>query len=117
MIGFVKDLPCQFLIDTRADVVILSSRLYEELNYTGGVERMAAEGILKGLDGLKIPVLGRTMLEIKLGETVTKQQDWIARMQEECILGAVFLEKEVCVIDYPSSSSSHWKYRNPDTFK
>ena len=49
---------------------------------------MAAEGTLGGLDGQKIPVLGRTMQEIKLGKTMTKQQVWIARIQEECILEA-----------------------------
>ena len=46
---------------------------------------MAAEGTPGGLDGQKIPVLGRTIQEIKLGKTMTKQQVWIARIQEECI--------------------------------
>ena len=57
--------------------------------------------MVRGLDGQVIPVIGRVTLEIRIGETTSKLEVWVASIQEECILGGDFLKREGCVIDYP----------------
>ena len=84
--GFVENVPCQFVVDTGADVTILSSRVFHRLKSNGLIKTAAAEGVVRGLDGKIIPVTGRVR---------------IASIQEECILGADVLKNGGCVIDYP----------------
>jgi hypothetical protein len=62
---------------------------------------MSTDGVIRGLDGQIIPVIGQVALEVALGETVSTMDVWVAHIQEECILGADFLKKEGCIIDYP----------------
>ena len=102
--GFIHDVPCRFTIDTGADVTILSHRLYQvydPLNETHGLEASGENEKLKGLNGHVIPVVGKTSLPLQLGERMSTHRVWIARIQEDCILGTDFLKKEGCVIDYP----------------
>ena len=102
MTGFVAAHPVQFLIDTGADATILSYRVYEELHRASQVEHFASpDGSLKGLDGQRIEVLGATTLQMSIGETTSWQHVWVARIKEDCILGAEFLRNQGCVIDYP----------------
>ncbi len=93
----------QFVIDTGVDVTILSYRVYNELNRLGEIERLTADGVLKGLDGGRIEVVGTATLDFFLGEICVRQQVWIAEIKEDCILGADFLMKQECVIDYPQN--------------
>jgi predicted aspartyl protease len=93
----------QFVIDTGADVTILSYRVYKELNRLDEIERLTADGVLKGLDGGRIEVVGTATLDFFLGEICVRQQVWIAEIKEDCILGADFLMKQECVIDYPQN--------------
>jgi hypothetical protein len=67
----------------------------------GEVASLTTDGALKGLDGQRIEVLGTTTLNFSLGEICSRQQVWIAKIKEDCILGADFLRKQDCVIDYP----------------
>ena len=104
MTGFVAAHPVQFVIDTGADVTIVSYRIYEELHHTKEVKHFAGpDGSLKGLDGQRIEVLGTTTLQMSIGETTVRQHVWVARIKEDCILGADFLRKQDCVIDYPQN--------------
>ena len=64
---------------------------------------MTADGVLKGLDGGRIEVVGTATLDFFLGEICVRQQVWIAEIKEDCILGADFLMKQECVIDYPQN--------------
>ena len=104
MTGFVAAHPVQFVIDTGADVTILSYRIYEKLHHTKEVKYFAGpDGSLKGLDGQRIEVLGTTTLQMSIGETTVRQHVWVARIKEDCILEADFLRKQDCVIDYPQN--------------
>ena len=104
MTGFVAAHPVQFVIDTGADVTILSYRIYEELQHAEGVKHFTGpDGSLKGLGGQRIEVLGTTTLQMSIGETTMRQHLWVARIKEDCILGADFLRKQDCVIDYPQN--------------
>ncbi len=114
--------PVQFVIDTGADVTILSYRVYQELNWLDEIERLTADGILKGLDGGKIEVVGTATLEFYLGEICVRQQVWIAQIKEDCILGADFLMKQESVIDYLQNvlrigSTEVSMYANTDELK
>ena len=82
--GFIVAQPVQFVVDTGADVTILSLRVYKELSQKGDVEILAPNGALKGLDGKKIEVLGTTTLEFSLGEACSREQVWIADIKEDC---------------------------------
>ena len=64
--GFIQDLPCEFTIDTGADVTILSYRLFDQLNVAQNLEGMNTNETLKGLDGREIPVLGKISLHLRL---------------------------------------------------
>ncbi len=48
-------------------------------------------------------VVGTATLDFYLGEICVRQQVWIAEIKEDCILGADFLMKRECVIDYPQN--------------
>ncbi len=67
------------------------------------IERLTADGVLKGLDCGKIEVVGIATLDFYLGEICVRQQVWIAEIKEDYILGADFLMKQECVIDYPQN--------------
>ncbi len=96
--GFIAAHPVQFVIDT-----ILSYRVYQELNRLDEMERLTADGVLKGLDAERIEVVGTATLDFYLGEVCVRQQIWIAEIKEDYILGADFLMKQECVIDYPQN--------------
>ena len=79
--GFVAAHPVQFVIDTGADVAILSYRIYEELHHAKEVKHFAGpDGSLKGLDGQRIEVLGTTTLQMSIGETTVRQH--VVRQQD-----------------------------------
>ena len=100
--GFTGNVPCQFVVDTGADVTILSSRVFHKLDSAESIEDASNEGVVRGLDGQVIPVIGRGVtLEITIGEMSSKLEVWVASIQEECILGGDFLKREGCAIDYP----------------
>ena len=101
MTRFIAAHPVQFVIDTGADVTILSYRVYKELNRLDEIERLTADGVFKGLDGGRTEVVGTATLDFYLGEICVRQQVWIAEIKEDCILGADVLMKQECVIDYP----------------
>ena len=104
MTGFVAAHPVQFVIDTAADATIVSYRIYKELHHTKEVKHFAGpDGSLKGLDGRQIEVFGTTTLQMSIGETTVRQHVWVARIKEDCLLGADFLRKQDCVIDYPQN--------------
>ena len=103
MTGFIAAHPVQFVIDTGADVTILSYRVYKELNRLDEIERLTADSVLKGLDGGRIEVVWTGTLDFYLVEICVQQQVWIAEIKEDCILGADFLMKQKCVIDYPQN--------------
>ncbi len=83
MTGFIAAHPVQFVIDTGADVTILSYRVYKELNRLGEIERLTADGVLKGLDGGRIEVVGTATLDFYLGEICVRQQVW--KINGSCI--------------------------------
>ena len=65
VLGFTGNVPCQFVVDTGADVTILSSRVFHKLDSAEGIEDVSNEGVVRGLDGQVIPVIGRVTLEIQ----------------------------------------------------
>ena len=99
--GLIKNTPCQFVVDTGADVTTLSYRVFHKLDSAAALKTVSTDGVIRGLDGQIIPVIGRVALEVTLGETVSKLDLWVVYIQEECIPGADFLKKEGCIIDYP----------------
>jgi type 1 fimbria pilin len=65
--GFIKNTPCQFVVDTGADVTTLSYRVFHKLDSTAAVKTVSTDGVIRGLDGQIIPVIGRVALEVTLG--------------------------------------------------
>ena len=56
--GFTENVPCQLVVDTGADVTILSSRVFHKLDSAESMENVSNEGVVRDLDGQVIPVIG-----------------------------------------------------------
>ena len=102
--GFIMNSPCSFTIDTGADVTIMSHRVYTGLKDAEGLQVPHLNESIRGIDGNEIPVLGKVAVLIGLGERRSTRTVWVARIQEDCILGTDFLREEGCVIDYPNNA-------------
>ena len=101
--GFIMNSPCTFTIDTGSDVTIMSYRVYSMLDVVEGLHGPKMSESISGVDGHKISVLGKVSALIGLGERRSIRTVWVARIQEDCILGTDFFREEECVIDYPNS--------------
>lgn len=115
--GFSEDVLCQFIIDTGADVTIISSRLYEQLIYTGEMEKMAIKGTLKGLDWQKITVIGQTMLETTLGQNGVEATSVDHVYARRLHFRGRFFEERSLRYRLSSTSTSHWGYIGSDAFE
>ena len=82
--GFIIKSPCAFTIDTSADVTIMSHLIYTCLV---NVEELQPPEQRRGIDGNEIPVLGKVTVPIGLDRRRSTRTVWVARMQEDCILG------------------------------
>ena len=100
--GFIMNSPCTFRIDTGADETIMSHRIYINLANVKELQPPEINKSIPGIDGKKIPVLGKVTVPIGLGERRSTRTVWVAHIQEDCILGTDFLREEGCVIDYPN---------------
>ena len=100
--GFIINSPCTFTIDTGADVTIMSHRVYTNLVNVEELQPPEMNESIRGIDGSEIPVLGKVAVTIGLGERRSTRTVWVARIEEDCILGTDFLREEGCVIDYPN---------------
>ena len=100
--GFIINSPCTFTIDTGADVTIVSHRVYTNLVNVEELQPPEMNESIRGIDGSEIPVLGEVAVTTGLGERRSTRTVWVARIEEDCILGTDFLREEGCVIDYPN---------------
>ena len=100
--GFIINSPCTFTIDTGADVTIMSHRVYTNLVNVEELQPPEMNESVRGIEGSEIPVLGKVAVTIGLGERRSTRTVWVARIEEDCILGTDLLREEGCVIDYPN---------------
>ena len=86
--GFIMNSPCTFIIDTGADVTIMSHRIYTKLVNIEERKPLEMNASMRGIDGNEMPVLGKVTVPIALGERQSTRTVWVARIEENCILGA-----------------------------
>ena len=98
--GFIINSPCTFTIDTDADVRIMSHCVYTNLVNVEELQPPEMNESRRGIDGSEIPVLGKVAVTIGLGKRQATRTVWVARIEEDCILGTDFLREEGCMIDY-----------------
>ena len=67
------------------------------------VEELQLPEQRRGMDENEIPVLAKVTVPIGLDRRLSTRTVWVARMQEDCILGTDFLREEGWVIDYLNS--------------
>ena len=72
----------QFVIDTGADVTILSYRVYKELNRLDEIERLTADGVLKGLDGGRTDVVGTATQDFYSGEICVRSKFGLLKLRK-----------------------------------
>lgn len=86
-LGNVDNQVCKFLLDTGADVTILSSRFVQP-----GKERVSIGGIhLKYPTGEYVPAKCRVEVVISLGRHTRRLPVYVADISSDCILGSDFL--------------------------
>lgn len=88
------------MIDTGADISLLSSSFVKELSRTHSVEFCALEEKIKVLGGTTIDVNSKCFVDLVIGEILTKQEFWVAPMAVNCLLGGDFLKNHQCIVNY-----------------
>ena len=98
--GFVEKIQCSFLIDSGADISILNPEILERIIKDVSVEQVTTNERLRVLGGGVVNVKSKCCVTLRIGETETTQEFWVAEMTTDCLLGGDFLSKHGCIIDY-----------------
>ena len=96
MRGYVHGTPVNFLVDTGADVTIISPRAYRSIPETTRPELRPTSLTLKLADGSPFPFMGRGVFEVRLGTKTVEHEVWVADVEGDAILGLEFLRRHQC---------------------
>lgn len=102
--AFIEGTPCNCIIDTGADVCLLSSTFAKQImrNKETKYELEHTDEKICVLGGSALDVEARCNLTITVGETKVDCNFFVIKMAHKCLLGGDFLREHQCVIDYKS---------------
>jgi hypothetical protein len=107
------------LVDTGADVSVISATLFQRLSETGHLEywpkllhRPSMQ--LRSATGNMVNVQGKTSMLLEVGGRIIQQEFLVVSgVKTDCILGADFLHHNQVVID-SGEKKLHWKTKNQE---
>ena len=88
-----------FLLDTGADVSIISDTVYESLK-TNGLTKNPTNHVLRAANGSLLATSGELELEIEIKGKQCRQMFTVAPIKDDCILGVDFLRKNPFTWDH-----------------
>ena len=89
------------LVDSGASLTVINSHFMNKVKGDMLITDVGKE--MTAADGRAVPSKGRGDIEVRIGDTVSKQTVWFADITAEGILGCDFLEKWKCQIDFSRS--------------
>ena len=94
--GSIDDNHCMITIDTGSTITIVCPGV---LSKEKRQHLQPVSGWLRTVTGEKVPFKGKSELALKIGTTLSSQQAWVAKIQDECILGMDFLRPHGCLVN------------------
>lgn len=91
---------CNGLIDSGADVSLISSTFLDDLSQLTSVKLDATTETIRVLGGGTVKVRARCTMPLKIGNLETKHEFCVVPMTASCLLGGDFLERHNCIVDY-----------------
>ena len=88
--GSIGKTQCNFLIDSGADVSLLSSDLFERISKENNVKQVTTNEEIRDLGGGSVEVKWKCVLPVKIGETETKQEKFTVMPFGLCNAPATF---------------------------
>ena len=88
---------CTLTVDTGSNISIVHPEVLQRSTNHVTIQPVGSQ--LRTVTGETAPILGRTTVHLTVGTFQTKQEMWVAKIADECILGLDFLQQHDCQVD------------------